>query len=148
MRRTPSERSPRVARVTSIAGGEAATRTIDDPARTRPSTGGDGQAEERHPVHRLRALSRAEQRWAIAVGVALLLAPLVALAIIGPGWVPANDPALMGLRALDVGTTRTPLLGQPSQSRVYADAVASVHHPGPLHFYLMALPVRLLGGPA
>lgn len=131
-----------------IAGGEAAGRTIDEPAPTRPSADGQEPAVDRHPVHRLRALSRTEQRWAVAAGVALLLAPLVALAIIGPGWVPANDPALMGLRALDTGTTRTPLLGQPSQSRVYADAVASVHHPGPLHFYLMALPVRLLGGPA
>ena len=148
IRRTTSDRSRSVARVSSIAGGEAASRTIDEPAPTRPSGDGEAPTVDRHPVHRLRALSRAEQRWAVAAGVALLLAPLVALAIIGPGWVPANDPALMGLRALDAGTTRTPLLGQPSQSRVYADAFASVHHPGPLHFYLMALPVRLLGGPA
>jgi hypothetical protein len=80
------------------------------------------------------------------VAVALLLAPLVALAVHLPDWSPQADPALMALRSLDSGTVRTPLIGQPSQSGVYAESAAPVHHPGPLHFYLMALPVRVVGG--
>ena len=52
----------------------------------------------------------------------------------------------MGLRALDVGTSHTPLTGQPSSSKLYVDATRNVDHLGPLHFYLLAAPVRLLGG--
>ncbi|HET6950004.1 MAG TPA: hypothetical protein VFI47_06505 [Acidimicrobiales bacterium] len=99
-----------------------------------------------HRVHRWRDLGRGDRRWAVAAGIALLAAPLVAFLWFTPDWLPTGDPALMGLRALDTGTSRTPLLGQPSQSRLYAESIQHVHHPGPLHFYLMALPVRLLGG--
>ncbi len=98
-------------------------------------------------MHRLRALGPRERLWAVAVAIALLAAPVAALAMFLPDWTPAADPALMGLRALDVGSGSTPLLGQPSQSRLYADTAASVHHPGPLHFYLMAIPIRVLGAP-
>lgn len=84
---------------------------------------------------------------ALAVALALLAAPVVAVAMFVPDWTPAGDPALMGLRSLDVGTANTPTIGQPSQSRLYAETVHSVHHPGASHFYLMALPIRVLGGP-
>ena len=97
-------------------------------------------------IRRWRDLDQRNRGWALAVGAALLLAPLVAFARFTPDWSPQGDPALMALRALDTGTSRTPLLGQPSQSLLYADGVAAVHHPGPLHFYVLALPVRLLGG--
>ena len=80
-----------------------------------------------------------------AVGLALLAAPIAAFAHFVPGWAATSDPALMGLRAMDVGTARTPLLGQPSQSGLYAESVASVHHPGPLHLYVLAGPLRLFG---
>jgi hypothetical protein len=52
----------------------------------------------------------------------------------------------MGLRALDVGTSHTPLTGQPSSSRDYGGGTRNVNHLGPTHFYLLAAPVRLLGG--
>lgn len=97
------------------------------------------------PVHRLRSLDRHGRIWAAVFAAALLLAPALALAWAAPDWVPANDPALMALRALDVGTSRTPLTGQPSTSAHYVGADEHVDHPGPLHFYLMAGPVRLLG---
>jgi hypothetical protein len=97
-------------------------------------------------VHRWRQLDRAGRRWALVVAAALVLAPVMAFAIFTPEWTPQGDPALMALRSLDTGTLRTPVLGQPSQSIQYAGETASVHHPGPLHFYLLALPVRVLGG--
>lgn len=96
-------------------------------------------------VYRVRDLDRRGRRWTAAFALALLLAPALAFAWAAPDWTPANDPALMSLRALDVGTSRTPLTGQPSTSAHYIDAAEHVDHPGPLHFYVMAVPVRVLG---
>ena len=132
--------------MTTIAG-EAGDRTDADPQAAGASRHGGTPRTDRHPVHRLRALTRRHRLWAVAVAIALLAAPVAAMAIFVPEWTPAADPALMGLRSLDVGTGATPMLGQPSQSNQYAGSVASVHHPGPLHFYLMAVPIRVLGAP-
>jgi hypothetical protein len=121
-----------------LARAPSPTATASVPA------GGHGP----HPaVHRLRDLDRRARWTATAFAAALVLSPLVALAIYLPGWGPSGDPALMALRALDVGTADTPLLGQPSSSGVYSGA-SNVHHLGPLHFYLLAVPVRALGGAA
>jgi hypothetical protein len=130
------------------------TRTIDAPALTN-----DSAMDEAHPaapaagvdraprlVFRLRDLDRRARWVAVALALALALAPILAFAWVVPEWAPAGDPALMGLRALDVGTSHTPLIGQPSSSGVYDDATRSVSHLGPTHFYLLAAPVRLLGG--
>ena len=95
-------------------------------------------------VHRLRDLDRNQRLFALGLGVALALAPLVALIHYAPHWYPAGDPALMGLRSLDVGTSRTPLIGQPSLSFTYVDG-QTVSHLGGVHFYLMAPFVHLLG---
>jgi hypothetical protein len=103
----------------------------------------------------VRELDRAGRWAAIALAAALLVAPLLAFLQLAPDWVPANDPAVMALRALDVGTARTPLLGQPSTARnQLGDAADDVLGPGadhdvyclgPLHYYLLAPAVRLLG---
>lgn len=97
-------------------------------------------------VYRLRDLDGPRRRVAAAFAVALSLAPLLALVRFAPGWFPAGDPALMGMRALDVGTGSTPLIGQPSLSFTYVDQDL-VYHLGAVHFYLMAPFVRLLGAP-
>jgi hypothetical protein len=97
-------------------------------------------------IHRWGDLDRRSRRWGLLVAAALLLAPVAALAWFLPEWAPTGDPALMGIRALDVGTASTPVLGQPSASGIYTEGVRHINHPGPLHFYLMALPVRVLGG--
>jgi hypothetical protein len=107
-------------------------------------TGGAGVLPER-TVHRLRDLDRRGRSWAALFAVALLLAPVLAFAWAAPDWVPSNDPALMAMRALDVGTSRTPLTGQPSTSAHYITAERHVDHPGALHFYAMAIPVRVFG---
>src|SRR4029453_6135418 len=95
-------------------------------------------------VHRLRDLDRGQRRFALAFGVALALAPVLAFVHYAPHWFPDGDPALMAMRSLDVGTRRTPLIGQPSLSFTYVpDQV--VNHLGAVHFYLMAPFVRVLG---
>lgn len=99
-------------------------------------------------VHRLRALDRRGKAAAALIAGTLLLLPLAAVVHYVPDWVPASDGAFIGLRAYDVGTSRTPLTGQPSFSMVYQDTDAAVDHPGPLHFYILAPFVRLLGATA
>ena len=99
------------------------------------------------PVNRLRDLDRRGRWVAAAFGVALALGPLLAFARFLPDWIPSGDPAYMGMRALDVGTSRTPLVGQPSTAAEYVDGTM-VHHIGPSHFYLMAPFMRLLGATA
>lgn len=142
------------------SGGSATTQTLDRPppaeaegAKDVPGTddeaaGPDGDASRggpRYPVHRLRDLSRAGKVWAALFALGLLLAPALAFAWAAPDWVPANDPALMGLRALDVGTSATPLTGQPSTSAHYVGGERPVDHPGPIHFYVMKPFVEALG---
>jgi hypothetical protein len=101
---------------------------------------------EHRRVYYLRDLNRRGRWAALAFVLALTMPPLLAFAWAVPDWAPAGDTAVMGLRALDVGTSRTPLTGQPSSSELYVERDRPVHHPGPTHFYLLAGPVRLLGG--
>ena len=106
----------------SLVAGEA---TVIAPGGTARPDADEHTPNERAPVgasagpravHRLRDLDRRDRWWGLALGAALLLAPVVALAGYLGDWTPTGDAALMGLRALDVGTSRTPLLGQPSSS--------------------------------
>jgi hypothetical protein len=96
-------------------------------------------------VHRLRDLDKRGRSVAALFAVLLCLAPLLAFVWATPDWAPANDPALMAVRALDVGTARTPVSGQPSTSGHQVDDDLLVTHPGPIHFYLLAVPVRVFG---
>jgi hypothetical protein len=98
-------------------------------------------------VHRLADLDRRGLAVALVLAGLVLLAPLQALWRVQPTWVPSGDNALIELRARDVGTSRTPLIGQPSTSSNYGVSEQNVSHPGPLQFYLLAVPVRLFGGP-
>jgi hypothetical protein len=75
-----------------------------------------------------------------AVGLAMVAVPfvaVVALALTRP-WSSSTDLALMELRTLDVGGPATPLVGPYSRFGWY--------HPGPLAFWILALPYRLAGG--
>jgi hypothetical protein len=127
------------------AGGDVGPSASDDAADGDTTEGSPGGSGPRYPVHRLRDLDRAGRVWAVLFALGLLLAPALAFSWAAPDWVPANDPALMGLRVLDVGTSATPLTGQPSTSAHYVGGERPVDHPGPTHFYLMAPFVRVLG---
>jgi len=83
-------------------------------------------------------------------GAALLatfaaVAPILVAAVRGAvdGWIPTGDNAFSGVRARDVFTGHTPLLGTWSSASTYSEL--DINHPGPLHFDLLALPVRVLG---
>lgn len=80
--------------------------------------------------------------WPAAVAVALALAvavPLVVTGIAGAArdWYPGGDWAVLELRTYDVGSDLTPLLGPYSRF--------GWNHPGPLLFWLLAVPYRLFG---
>ena len=137
-------KAPDVDAVDSADGGDAADSGDAGDAGQVDATSAAAALHARHR-HRLRDLDRRGRLVAALFAAALLLAPALAFAWALPDWAPSNDPALMAFRVLDVGTSRTPLTGQPSTSVAYSSAGLRVHHLGPVHFYLMALPVRLLG---
>jgi hypothetical protein len=91
-----------------------------------------------------RLLNRSfwSERRSLALSVALaiiVIAPIVVLALDGFGrdWYPAGDWAMTELRVLDSGTWETPLVGPYSRF--------GWNHPGPLMFWLYAIPYRILG---
>lgn len=97
------------------------------------------------PPTRLRDLDRTGRALAALLGLALVLAPLRALVVEAGRWTPQADDALIELRARDVGTDRTPLVGQPSTSGEYGSDDRHVAHPGPAGLAVLAPGVRLLG---
>ena len=80
----------------------------------------------------------------LATGVAAGLPVIVStIRAVAAGWLPVGDRAVIGIRAFDVLSTHPPLLGQYSAaSQVIGHPVLS---PGPLLYWLLALPVRLGG---
>lgn len=81
--------------------------------------------------------------WARPLGVAsvAVASPFVVLAVralVDDAASPSGDVAIMEVRVGDVGGPRTPLVG--SYGRY------GFNHPGPLLFYALAVPYRLLGG--
>jgi hypothetical protein len=77
--------------------------------------------------------------WLTAAGMATLVLPFVAIAVLvlKRPWSPSTDLAVMELRIRDVGGPATPLVGPYSRF--------GWHHPGPLAFWVLALPYRLAG---
>ncbi len=73
----------------------------------------------------------------VVLAILPLLVCLVYMAI--RGYWPGGDDAYIGVRTMDVWSTHPPLTGMRSTG--YADAGAvQVHHPGPLQFYVLAVP--------
>ena len=59
------------------------------------------------------------------------------------GWTPVGDDAVIGLRAYDVLTAHSPLVGQYSASSALTDT--PTYSPGPLLYWLLAIPARIGG---
>jgi hypothetical protein len=80
--------------------------------------------------------------WAAVALVAAVVAPVAAAGLAGwrAEWFPAGDWAVLELAARDVGSVHTPLVGPYSRY--------GWNHPGPLLFWVMALPYRLTGASA
>jgi hypothetical protein len=80
-----------------------------------------------------------------AVFVAVLAVLVATVAALARDQLPVGDNALITIRSADVGTEHNPLLGTWSSASISTGTV--LHHPGPLFFEFLALPVRLLGPP-
>jgi hypothetical protein len=82
-------------------------------------------------------------------GLLLGFGLLAALPVVGAAlyaviqhWTPLGDDAFIGIRAYDVFTSHTPLVGQRSSGA--SDVLSeTVYSPGPLLFWLLAIPARL-----
>jgi hypothetical protein len=78
---------------------------------------------------------------ALAAGVAAAIPVLVSTAhAVSAGWEPAADDGIIVTRAWDVLTSHSPLVGQYSEAGNVTGQV--VHSPGPLLYWLLALPAR------
>jgi hypothetical protein len=87
------------------------------------------------------------ERRGVVLACGLIAAgPIVVAAVhaITVRWVPHSDLAYTAVKSFDVFSLRTPLVGQwSSGASVAADQVA--YSPGPLLFWLLAIPTRWLG---
>lgn len=79
------------------------------------------------------------RRWTL-IACCLVALPFLTSAVSAAtrGWMPTWDTAFTQLRVFDVGTRRTPLVGMPST--ISQSLAAPASHPGPLHFWLLAVP--------
>ena len=98
-----------------------------------------------HARFRLRELEGRDRVLALAM-FALVLVPFVVALVraFGDGWIASGDEANIATRALDVFSRHPPLTGLPSTSALYGDKIGT-NHPGPMEFYLLAIPLRALG---
>lgn len=78
--------------------------------------------------------------------VMLATLPVIASAVraFSIGWVPVGDDAVIAVRAYDVLTTRSPLVGQYSAASVLLGE--PTYSPGPMLYWLLAVPARLGSG--
>jgi hypothetical protein len=60
------------------------------------------------------------------------------------GWVPAGDDGIIATRGWDVLTSHTPLIGQYSEAGLVIHGQV-MHSPGPMLYWLIALPARFGG---
>jgi hypothetical protein len=92
-----------------------------------------------------RTAGRPDRRaWLVLV---VLAVPLVVAAVAGLGqtWYVHGDHALTEMQVRDVWSSDPPLVGLAG--RIQHDGVAG-NHPGPISFYLLAVPYALLGSSA
>lgn len=85
------------------------------------------------------------RRWGILLG-ALLVLPLVFWSVswILHGWVPQGDEGWIALKVHDVFTSHPPVQGMRSTSNESWPGIWA-HHPGPMQFYLLAIPYAAAG---
>jgi hypothetical protein len=112
------------------------TSTVDGPPAATPA-----------PASAVRPLG---ERWTgrlLTVGWAAVGLVVVVSAVdtIRTGWAPVIDTALVAAMTVDSVSLDPPLVGMPTSLGLEAGAPLS--HPGPLGFWLLALPTTVLGEP-
>jgi hypothetical protein len=91
------------------------------------------------------------RRWLTSHGGLVAAGVLAALPVIlstahtlALGWYPVGDDAIIAARSYDVFTAHPPLVGAYSATSVVLGQAS--HHPGPMLYWLLAIPARI-GGP-
>ncbi len=107
---------------------------LDPDEQTREAGG------EPDPPLRRRSPSELALRIAVHLAGAVVF-PVAVVADLLHSWKPTGDDAVISLRAWQVLSTHPPLVGQYSQ--VSNLGVHNVYDPGPLLYWLLAVPVRL-----
>jgi hypothetical protein len=106
-------------------------------------------SSERYPLlaaGRSQVAGARERVLAVAVGAGASLPVVVAtVRALRAQWMPLGDQGIIATRAFDVFTTHAPLLGQYSEASTVTGQ--PTYSPGPLLYWLLALPARL-GAPA
>jgi hypothetical protein len=81
----------------------------------------------------------------IAAGVAAAIPVITStIAAVRVGWVPAGDDGVIATRGWDTLTSHTPLVGQYSEAGMLVHGQL-MHSPGPMLYWLLALPARFGG---
>jgi len=117
--------------------------TVDASDTLAVATADAGGSAGPFAVHRLRDLTTAGRVAAIVLGLLLLVAPVSSAIRQADRWMPQGDNGYIAMRAHDVGTSSTPLVGQPSTSHEY-NGRDNIDHPGPFEFFLLAPLVRVV----
>ncbi|NNG38596.1 hypothetical protein HJ588_04800 [Flexivirga sp. ID2601S] len=97
------------------------------------------------PSRRAAGERLSDRRWPVTA-VLLLSIPLIVWTIwwIRLGWLPQGDEGVIALKTHDVFSSHPPLLGMRSTSAISVPGVWA-HHPGPMEFYLLAIPYAVSG---
>jgi hypothetical protein len=105
------------------------------PARTRTEAPRANGAGARRPAERGLVLATG-----LAASIPVIVSTIRGLAA---GWTPEGDRAVIATRAYDVLTSLTPLVGPWSSTST--GLPDETYHPGPLLYWLLAIPARLPG---
>ena len=89
------------------------------------------------------ALAILERLPPVAAGLAAAI-PVINSTVnaINAGWVPAGDDGIIATRGWDVLTSHAPLVGQYSEAGLVLGRTTYLHSPGPMLYWLIALPAR------
>lgn len=94
-------------------------------------------------AHRLRLVRTGSMVLVLAVLLPFVLQPVIDTA---QDWLPLSDDAAVAIKAHDVLTHKSPLLGMPSTVGTVGDEGDQTYQPGPMVFWALAVPARLLSG--
>jgi hypothetical protein len=135
---TPDRSELAVAR--SVTGGTLeATASWPLPADAAPAS---QPGPDRHGPGARCAFALLARLPQILVGLAAAI-PVINSTIkaVHAQWVPAGDDGIIATRGWDVFTSHTPLIGQYSEAGLVLHGQI-MHSPGPLQYWLLALPAR------